>query len=146
MLSVFSCFLACFSELKLSARAKAYSSNCTVWKLLWESYNKNIIAFPGLGNMGRHSVLGFCIVPRCARANTASLELNTSPYCPPCHAIIYISDIPPLNAYATIYPKINISVRKSSACNPAIQGIPVEANTAFIMNLVPRALHQHYLL
>ena len=27
-------------------------------------------------------VLGFCIVPRCARANTASLELNISPYCP----------------------------------------------------------------
>ena len=34
------------------------------------------------GNTGEYSVLGFCIVPRCARANTASLELNIPPYCP----------------------------------------------------------------
>ena len=30
--------------------------------------------------MGEYSVLGFCIDPRCARANTASLELNIPPY------------------------------------------------------------------
>ena len=35
------------------------------------------------GGGGEYSVLGFCIVPRCARANTASLELNIPPYCPP---------------------------------------------------------------
>ena len=41
--------------------------------------------------MGKYSVLGFYIVPRaCARANTATLELNISPNRPPSHAIIYI--------------------------------------------------------
>ena len=40
--------------------------------------------------MGKYSVLGLCIVPPCGRANTATLELNISPYCPPSHAIIYI--------------------------------------------------------
>ena len=54
------------------------------------SYNKYIIAFLRSGNMGKYSVLWFCIVPPFGRANTATLELNISPYCPPSHAIIYI--------------------------------------------------------
>ena len=41
--------------------------------------------------MEKYSVLGLCIVPRYARANTASLELNGSPYCPPSHAVIHMS-------------------------------------------------------
>ena len=35
----------------------------------------NCIPF-GLGNTGEYSVLSFCIVPPCCRANTATLELN----------------------------------------------------------------------
>ena len=43
--------------------------------------------------MGKYSVRGFCIVPPCGRANTVTLELNISPYCPPCHAIIYMYSV-----------------------------------------------------
>ena len=39
----------------------------------------------GSGNMAN-----ICIVPPCGGANTANLELNSSPYCPFSHAIIYI--------------------------------------------------------
>ena len=40
--------------------------------------------------MGEYSVVGFSIVSRCARANTASLELNiNSLYCPSSRAVIY---------------------------------------------------------
>ena len=42
------------------------------------------------GNIGKYSALWFCIVPSFSRANTATLELNISPYCPPSRAIIYI--------------------------------------------------------
>ena len=58
-----------------------------------KSYNI-LLQFLGLGNMGKYSVLGLCIVPPCGRANTATLELNISPYCPPSHAIIYTSRYP----------------------------------------------------
>ena len=42
---------------------------------------------PWVGNVGKYSALWLCIVPR---ANTATLVLNISPYCPPSHAIIYM--------------------------------------------------------
>ena len=40
--------------------------------------------------MGKYSALWFCIVPPFGRANTATLELNISPYCPLTNAITYI--------------------------------------------------------
>ena len=46
-----------------------------------------LLQFLGLGNMGQFS--GYVLSP-CGRVNTATLELNISPYCPPSHAIIYI--------------------------------------------------------
>ena len=49
-----------------------------------------LLHFLGLSNMGIYSDLWFCIVPPFGRANTATLELNISPYCPPTHAIIYM--------------------------------------------------------
>ena len=52
--------------------------------------HKLLLQFLGLSNMGKYSVLGLCIVPPRGRANTATLELNISSYCPPSHAIIYI--------------------------------------------------------
>ena len=60
--------------------------------LLWhrrsKSYNKYIIAVPWVGQYGEIFVLRLCIVPPCGRANTATLELNIFPYCPPSHAIM----------------------------------------------------------
>ena len=49
-----------------------------------------LLHFLGSGNMGKYSALWFCIVPPFGRANTATIELNIFPYCPPSHAIIYI--------------------------------------------------------
>ena len=65
--------------------------NCFIVKTgCSKSYNKYILYYciHGLGNMGKYLVLGFCIVPPFGQANTASLELNISPYCPPSQAII----------------------------------------------------------
>ena len=44
----------------------------------------------GSGNIGKHSALWFCIVPSFGRANTATIELSISQYCPLTHAIIHI--------------------------------------------------------
>ena len=49
-----------------------------------------LLHFLGSGNMGKYSALWFCIVPPFGRANTATIELNIFPYCPPSHAIIYM--------------------------------------------------------
>ena len=49
-----------------------------------------LLHFLGSGNIGKYSALWFCIVPPYGRANTATLELNIFPYCPPSHAIIYM--------------------------------------------------------
>ena len=56
--------------------------------LLFTSHK--LLHYPWLGNMGKYSALGLCIVPPFGRANTATLELNISSYCPPCSAIIII--------------------------------------------------------
>ena len=60
------------------------------------SYKNHIInlllQFLGLGNM-KYSVLSFYIVPPCSQANTASLELNISPYCPPSHDNILLTEL-----------------------------------------------------
>ena len=80
-------------------------SGCVVANLLWlcvvslwsvqcncpASHTINLLLhFLGSGNMGKYSALWFCIVPPFGRANTATIELNIFPYCPPSHAIIYI--------------------------------------------------------
>ena len=78
-------------------------SGCVVANLLWlcvvslwrtvqlSSHTINLLLhFLGSGNMGKYSALWFCIVPPFGRANTATIELNIFPYCPPSHAIIYI--------------------------------------------------------
>ena len=58
------------------------------------SYNVIInllLHYPWLDNMGKYSAFGFfIIVPPIGWANTATTELNTSPYCPPNSAIIYV--------------------------------------------------------
>ena len=45
-----------------------------------------LLHYPWSGNMGKYSALWFCIP--FGRANTATLKLNISPYCPPSSAII----------------------------------------------------------
>ena len=40
--------------------------------------------------MGKYSAIRFCIVPSCAQVNTVTHKLNISPYCPSCHARMYI--------------------------------------------------------
>ena len=59
--------------------AMSVHSSATFLIVIWtKSYNKSIIAPHGSGNniTRKYSALWFCIVPRCAWANTVTLELK----------------------------------------------------------------------
>ena len=60
--------------------------------LLWrpKSHNKSIIEILKLNNAGKYFVLCFCIIPPFGQVDTASLNQNISPYCPPSHAILIV--------------------------------------------------------
>ena len=69
----------------------AWLAVCGSYLLLTSHIINLLLHYPWSGNMGKYSALRlyYDIVPPFSRANTATLELNISPYCPPCSAIMY---------------------------------------------------------
>ena len=106
-----------------------------------QSHIINILSqFLGLGNMGKYSVRGWQYWPD---RNTATLELNISPYCPPSHAMIYIYII---ILWGRSGQKDHFFFRDTSDHKGQISAWPQkpEINTIFNLQAINRSILYNY--
>ena len=88
VVDTYSCYLPLYSSLKKAFTTLSLLLGTSSCHPAWKSHIINLLLHSlRSGQYGEYSALWFCIVPPGGRANTAILELNIHPFCPPSHAI-----------------------------------------------------------